>query len=160
MSVVVEYLNLASTGSAALCLLVAMLFIDSPNGWLRAIIVGIAVLAIAAPIVHLQTTLGSPSPWLENGRYRLLGWKTDEEAGQIYIMVTHSRFDTPREFQVPFDLDLALELQDIRDQKDYEELLCMKYDTTADGKPPVQLRRIQSAVMDLYQSCNLMWSDK
>ena len=157
MKDIIQYLNLVSAGSAALCLLVGLLFVKSPSGWVRIFVIAIAALAIATPVIYLRTIWGMPSPWLEDGRYRLLGWKADEEAGQIYVMVTHPRFDTPREYQVPFDLDVALQLQDIRSQKDFEELICMQYDSAAVGKPAVELRRLQSAINDIYQSCDLMW---
>lgn len=159
MTDVIRYLNLASTGSAALCVLVAMLFIKSPGGWFRLMIVGVAALAIAAPFFHLRTTQGLPNPWLDDGHYRLLGWKTDEAAEQIYVMVTHPRFGTPREFQVPFDLDLALELQNIRAESDFEELICMRYDTTGAAAVPVEVRRFQASHVD-FQSCGARWSDR
>jgi hypothetical protein len=160
MTFVIEYLHVASIGSAALCLLVGLLFIGSPGGWFRIVLVAVAVFAIAAPFYHLRTTLGMPSPWMEDGRYRLLGWKTDEEAGLIYVMVNHTNFFTPREFQIPFDLDVALALQKIREDNDFEELICMQYDRTVAGKPPVELQRRQAAVNDLSQSCDALWIDR
>lgn len=157
---VVEYVNLASVGSAALCLLVGMLFIHLPSGWFRLIIVAVAVFAIAAPIFQLRNTLGMPSPWLEDGRYRLFGWQVNEEAGFIYVMVTHPTFDSPREYQLPFDLDVALRLQEIRQEREVEEMICLQYDSTRKDGKPVELRTIQAPDLEnMYTSCDLRWKE-
>ncbi len=71
--------------------------------------------------------MGQPDPWLPAGSYNLIGWKTEEKRDLIYVMVTHPDFGTPRQYSIPFDLELALELQEIRRTSNSLEQDCLGF---------------------------------
>lgn len=139
---IVQYVGLASLSAASVCLLLAMVFIERPGGrWGRGIGVGLAAFALALPIYYLGTTLGRASPWPPTGMYMLLGWKTAEDASRVYVMVTHKKFDTPRQFEVPFNLELALALQEVGETGLALERLCLWVDNSKGIEPEVKLYR-------------------
>ena len=123
-----EYLNMSSLVTAAIGLVIAMLFIQGPrNRWARSFAVVLSASAIAVFFFNLRTTMGQPDPWLPAGSYNLIGWKTEEKRDLIYVMVTHPDFATPRQYSIPFDLGLALNLQEIRRTSNSLEQDCLAF---------------------------------
>ena len=56
-------------------------------------------------------------------------------------MVTHKNFDTPRQFEVPFKLKLALQLQAVGESGLALERLCLWVDNSKGLEPEVKLYR-------------------
>lgn len=140
---IVEYISVASLSAASICALLALLFIDRPRGWwARVLGVGLAAAAIAVPVFYVGTTLGRADPWPPSGAFLMKGWKVAEDSRRIYVMVSSPRFDTPRQFELPFTLDLALQLQEMQEHGLELEKGCLWVSRQTNGPPQVKLRRL------------------
>lgn len=140
---IVGYVSTASISAAAFCLLLAMLFVDWPRGWwARGIGTVLALAAIALPVFHVGTTLGRADPWPPEGAYLMQGWKVAEDSKRIYVMISSPRFDTPRQFELPFDLNLAIAIQNMRENALELEKGCLWVERNEDGTPKFTLRRL------------------
>lgn len=158
MSDVLEYLNLSAIGMAGLCLMLVLMFIHPPRGHWRMVGVALAAVAIASPFIHLRTTMGQADPWVKEGRYQLVGWKSAEDEGKIFLMVDDPAAGAPRHYEVPFNLDLALQLQEIRADPNDKIILCVQFDPEEKYGPPVEVRRILARVMDMIIDCEDVWA--
>ena len=136
-----EYLNMSSLVTATIGLVIAMLFIQGPrNRWARGLAVVLGASAIAVFFFNLRNTMGQPDPWLPAGSYNLIGWKTEEKRDLIYVMVSHPDFGTPRQYSIPFDLDLALKLQEIRRTSNSLEQDCLAFNPDRAHRPAAVYR--------------------
>jgi len=140
---IVEYVSVAAISAASFCLLLALLFVERPRGWwARGVGLALAVGAIGLPVFYVGTTLGRADPWPPEGAYLMQGWKVAEDSKRIYVMVSSPRFDTPRQFELPFDLDLALAIQKMGEQALELEKGCLWVERPLGGEPKARLRRL------------------
>lgn len=140
---IVEYVSVASLSAASLSLMLVLLFIDRPRGWwARGLGTALAAAAIGVPIFYVGTTLGRADPWPPEGAYLMQGWKIAEDSRRIYVMVSSPKFSTPRQFELPFDLKLALEMQDLQEHALLLEKGCLWVEHEPGRPPHVSLRRL------------------
>ena len=143
MADIVRDVGMVSLSAASLCLLLALLFVERPRGgWVRVAGVVLAAAAIGVPVLHLGTTMGRADPWPSSGAYLLQGWKIAEENRRIYVMVSSPRFATPRQFELPFDRELALQIQDLQEHALELEKGCLLIEREIGRPPAATLRRL------------------
>ena len=114
MSELLVFIILYALHAATVCFLFVMLFIhDFRRWWLRAGTLVLGLAAVGVPLAMATKTLGYPDPWPGAGRYDVLGWDVDESGGALYLFVMEPDGAKPYHLRVPFDLGVALKLQDV-----------------------------------------------
>ena len=137
MSDILQFIVLFAIHAATVCFLFAMLLLYRPRQWgLRLVTVLIGVVALAMPYVFLSNTLGYPDPWPGNGVYDVLGWDIDESRQEIYLFVAQEEDSTPRHYQVPFNLEAALTLQEAQETLTIFEKLSVRIEPGATPDMP------------------------
>jgi hypothetical protein len=97
--------------------------------------------------------LGRADPWPPAGAYLLQGWKVAEDSRRIYVMVSSPEFGTPRQFELPFDLDLAIEIQKFREEALELEKGCLWVERPVGDPPKATLRRLMMRKHQLDFDC-------
>ncbi len=117
MSELLVFIILYALHAATVCFLFVMLFIhDFRRWWLRAATLVFGLAALALPLTMATKTLGYPDPWPGPGRYDVLGWDVDESGDALFLFVMQLDGSEPYHLRVPFDLGIALKLQEVQEQ--------------------------------------------
>ena len=140
---IVEYISVAGISAGALCLLLVLVLVERPrNKVLRLFAVGMGIVAIGVPIIHMSTALGRATPWLTPGEYTIHGWKTVENAERIYLLVAQENAEEAQQFELPFDPVLALELQGFQAEGKKLEMMCLSVHPAGGPDPQFHIYRI------------------
>jgi hypothetical protein len=116
MSELLVFIVLYALHAATVCFLFVMLFIhDFRRWWLRAATLVLGLAALALPLTMATKTLGYPDPWPGPGRYDVLGWDVDETDDALFLFVMQLDGSEPYHLRVPFDLGVALKLQEAQE---------------------------------------------
>ena len=117
MSELLVFIIIYALHAAAICFLFTMLFIhESRRWWLRGATLIVGLVALALPLKLATETLGYPDPWPAPGRYDVIGWDVDETGGELFLFVMQLDKSGPYHVRVPFNLEIALKLQETREQ--------------------------------------------
>ena len=138
MSEILKFIVLFAIHAATVCFLFAMLFLHRPQRWgLRLLTVVIGIAALAMPYLFLSNTLGYPDPWPRGGVYDVLGWDIDESRQEIYLFVAEGDDAVPRQYQVPFNLEAALTLQETQESLTIFEKLSVRIEPGGTPEKPI-----------------------
>jgi len=117
MSELLVFIILYALHAATVCFLFVMLFIhDFKRWWLRGATLVLGLASLALPLTLATKTLGYPDPWPGAGRYDVLGWEIDETGGALFLFVMQPEGTKPYHLRVPFDLGIALTLQEVSEE--------------------------------------------